>query len=140
MLLIVIFGTVLVLAVRNSLNEAKKIDFVDAAFLSIETFYTQCGNDKIESFSLRLISITLRITAIIVIACYGAVITSFLAVKIPKIPFKNVHEFLENGEYRLALRSSNNILEQILSVSLITVIFGITDFKKSFVSVIKKSK
>ena len=75
----------------------------------MESFCSQCGNDDIESNSLRHICILLRAIAFIAIALYGATITSFFAVETFRAPFTNMEEFVGNGKYRILLASKDAV-------------------------------
>lgn len=109
LLLIILIGSISAIAVE-SLKTLDKRCFIDNMYFGYESFCNQCGNHIIENTTLREISILLRITAIIVLALYGATITSFLSVEVLKTPFRNFEEFLNQREYKL-LAKKNNIME-----------------------------
>lgn len=84
-------------------NIFEKISTVDCLFIGFECFCNQLGwNHDIKKFSFRIIGFTFQLTAFFVIPAYAATIISYLAIKIPIIPFTNLMEFVENGEYVLA--------------------------------------
>ena len=102
----IITGTFFILIIQKK-NPQRQRNSVDNLFLTFETICNQSGNDKMENISLRMICIALRMVAFIITAHFGAVITSFLAVEIPRIPFKNLEGLIVNNEYKLALPDFN---------------------------------
>ena len=69
--------------------------------MGMEVLCNQCGNDRMENIPLRIVNIVLRLTALIMLSAYGAIITSFMTVKTIEIPFSNLEEFLQNGKFKL---------------------------------------
>lgn len=97
-----ILGTLLIITAQSLISDKKRF-LIDNLFLALETFCNQCGNEVIETSPLRLIVISLRLIAIMSIAMYGAVITSFFAIEIFKLPFTNLEELVNNGEYKFVV-------------------------------------
>lgn len=83
------------------LTEHKDRCFVDNLFAIFECLCSQDGGEDFKKISSRIVSIFMRFLAIMVIGSFGAVITSYLAVEIPEIPFKNLEEFDRHGRYQL---------------------------------------
>ena len=115
-LFLVIIGVILCLVIHKMAENQKERTWIDSAFLSIETFAGQCGNDNIQNPSLRTVCIVLRITVLMLVGFYGAVITSFFAIKLLEVPFKSKEEFLQNGQYRLGIRKDDPILKYYMEV------------------------
>lgn len=80
----------------------------------METLTNQSGNDEMDGTSLKVISISLRIIALAVVASFGAVITSYFSVKIAKPPFNNIDQFVTNGQYKAASYSYNHAFFYVL--------------------------
>lgn len=68
-----------------------------------ETFCNQSTNDTTQNAYLKIISVFSQILALIITSSFGAVIASFVAVENLEVPFTNIEEFVQNGEYKLAL-------------------------------------
>ena len=100
---VVILGTALLLISRKFIQKQNRI-LIDDLFLPLECLCNQCGNDLSEDAHYRLLSISLRMIALIcVTGLYGAVITSFFAYGVFQPPFKNLDEFIANGQYRITI-------------------------------------
>lgn len=97
---IVIFGSIL-LAIANMIDKSDRRSLVDDIFIGFESISNQSGNDNVEKISCRIICISLRAASLFVLGSLGAVITSFLTVEIPQVPFTNLEEFSANGQYRV---------------------------------------
>lgn len=95
-------GTALILA---SNIKSKKKSLVDNIFLVFEILCNQSGNQDTDTF-MKIILLAMSITGIIIVNSFNSVITAFLAVEIPQIPFTNLDQFLQNGQYHLAIPHS----------------------------------
>lgn len=85
----------------------EKASGIDLAFAGLDLFCNQNGCEEFNNFNFKILLITFRIVALLILPAYGAVVTSYLAVQIPKIPFRNLDEFItENKGYVLALYRS----------------------------------
>lgn len=89
----------------NNLN----IPGVDIIFIGLDSFCNQDSGLDLKRLNFRIIIITIRFLALFIIPAYGAVITSFLAVKIVQMPFRNLEEFVKNGKYLILLESPSFI-------------------------------
>lgn len=105
LLSVMLLGTFFILIIQQLMRSKKRV-FTDDLFLVLESFSNQCGNDDIQNFSLRCICIFLRFTALISMAVYGAIITSFFAVETFKVPFTNLEDFVVNGEYKFITKNT----------------------------------
>lgn len=94
------------LIINFFLNYTEKASIIDFAFIGLHSFCNQSGCHDLKNIHLRIVIITLRIVALLIIPAYGAVITSYLAVQIPRIPFSNLDEFIEDKGYVLAMYRS----------------------------------
>lgn len=102
-LFLIITGNILILISQFMNYRDEERTLTDDIFLIIESLCNQSGNDKIKSIFMRIMSIGSRMVAIIFMGAFSAVITSFLTVEIPQIPFSNLEEFVENGRFKLIL-------------------------------------
>lgn len=109
---IVLAGSILSVLIRVVLKEEDERGLVDQIFIGLETICNQCGNDQIKTIPLRTLSFSLRISSFIVLGSFGAVVTSYLTVKIPLIPFTNRDEFIRNGKYRFG--TNDEFIAQIM--------------------------
>lgn len=77
---------------------------LDLIFMGFESFCNQIGfEENLRKLSFRILMITFRAAALFVIPVYGAEITSYLALREAKVPFDDVYEFVEHGQYILAI-------------------------------------
>ncbi len=65
--------------------------------------------------SVRIAFITIFLASLVVFASYGAILTSFLAVSKPKLPFHNLEEMFHSTDYQLTTRGGGSI-EHFISV------------------------
>lgn len=98
--LIFAIGSILTLLVEKFLK-SKNRSLVDNVFLVFELFCSQTGNEEMETISLRIVGLSMGIIGMVIVNSFGAVITSFIAVHNFEIPFTNLDQFLENGQYKL---------------------------------------
>ena len=125
LLSIVFFTTLLIIFIQNLIRNEKR-NFVDSLFLAIESFCNQCGNDYLENVSIRIVSMLLRLFGILSIGLYGAIITSFLAVEIPRPPFTTLQGFIDNGQYKFEIYENSSLLAYLrASILDITLILNI---------------
>lgn len=97
----------MLITIFNKLKIKEKASFIDNIFSTIESFCGQGSNGDVESLYLKIVSILSQMVAIVITASFGAVITSFLTVEILQIPFTDIKEFADNGEYKLILYRGN---------------------------------
>lgn len=116
---VVVIGT-LYTVISQNLTRSVKRPLIDNLFLAFEAFCNQCGNDVMENISLASICILLRSIALIAIALYGATVTSFFAVEILRPPFKNIEEFVENGQYQFLVRDITDFINMKNMLMVIT--------------------
>lgn len=94
----------------------KKRCFVDNLFFVFEFFCNQNGNEVMENIFIRIVALGMSIIGLVLVNSFGAVITAYLAVEIPKIPFIDFDQFVENGQYQLAMCDVNNVLNEYFKV------------------------
>ena len=99
----IVIGNIFVIIFHLFKEKSEERSFTDNIFLIFESFCNQTGNDKMENIFLRIISLESRMIAIILMATFSAVITSFLTLEIPEIPFHNFQQFVRNGQFKLIL-------------------------------------
>ena len=104
-----LFGISLTLLSQCFLRKKKRC-LIDDLFLGFETFCNQCGNEHLDSVYLRFKCISLRLASIVSISLYCATITSYFAVETYEPPFTNFEEFIHNGEYRLLLNRTSDLI------------------------------
>lgn len=98
------------------MERGKKGSVIDSIFLISETFCNQSGNDEMENLYMKILCILSRLAAVIIIASFGAVISSFVSVETFKIPFTNVEEFFKNGQYKILLEKDKRFEESYFQV------------------------
>lgn len=81
----------------------EKTTLVEIAFVGLDPFCNQNGYGDFKSISFRIICFSLRIMAVFIMFSYNAVIVSYLAIKIPLIPFRNLEGFSKDGRYLLSI-------------------------------------
>lgn len=64
-----------------------------------------------DASSLRSIYIWLDVLAYAIFIFYAGILTSYLAVFIPSLPFDTMQEFLNDGHYKLAIIKNTSSLE-----------------------------
>lgn len=79
------------LAVKFHLVRGKIINF---------GFFLTGGDDDPQNFSLRLVTIAMRIVALFIVPAYTGALLSFILTPSIKLPFENVQEFVEDGTYK----------------------------------------
>ena len=97
----VLIGSILVVIIRRLAPKQEKRHITDDIFIGLEYLCNQCGNDEIKNSSLRIASLFLRLIFVIAMASFGAVVTSYLAVKTPEVSFVDLQSFLQNGKYKI---------------------------------------
>ena len=70
-----------------------------------------------------------NIIGLVLVNSFGAVITSFLSVDYPEVPFRNLEEFIKNGQYKLLLLN-NGVIHAYLEVCDSTILT--TEFRYVF--------
>lgn len=96
------FGCFWSVLIKKILKNDENVSLIDFAFLAFESFCNQFGFGKdFKKYSLRILNFTFKLTALIIVPAYGGDLTSYLAIKLPKIPFNNLEEFVKNGRYIL---------------------------------------
>lgn len=64
-------------------------------------YFSACGYlPKI--LSIRIAKISVYIASIVILSAYSVSLVSFLTIDIPKIPFKDLKSFAQDGSYKLA--------------------------------------
>ena len=94
-------------------------------FLVFEIFCNQ-SNEDAENVSLRIAFLMFNIIGLVLVNSFGAVITSYLFADNPEIPFHNLEEFMQNGQYKL-LFYNNSVVHTYLEVfysTILTAEFG----------------
>lgn len=91
--------------------------FVDNLFLVFETFSNQIGNEDMKNISFRFFYLIISMVSIVVANSYAGIITAFLAIEIPEIPFRNFPEFIRNGQYQLAMNKDETLLFYLKVIS-----------------------
>lgn len=81
----------------------EKVSTVEIAFIGLDSLSYQNGNSEFDKTYLRIVIFVLRLMAMLIIPAYNAVITSYLAIRKPEIPFTNLEEFIDDGRYLLAM-------------------------------------
>lgn len=120
----VIIGSILLIF---SLVKNRTVFLIDDAFISFESFCNQNGSDDVKNISSRIICIALRMTSMVLTLSFGAVITSFFSAQIPKVPFSDLQEFFQNGEYKLEIyRGSVRLI--LVTENLFFILCGKTNF------------
>lgn len=103
-------------------------------FLVFEIFCNQ-SNENTDQFSLKIMFLLFNIIGLVIVSSFGAVITSFLSVEIPKIPFKDLDGFIRNGQYKLNLNldSRARLVEAYLEACKLSIIFELYIILVSFI-------
>lgn len=105
-----VIGTSFILIIqfiwRKYVGEVKN-PIISNLFIGFEILCNQKGSKDEENVSFRIVKLMFRIIAIFLTASYGADIISFLAIKIPEIPFTNLDEFFKINDYHLIANSDN---------------------------------
>lgn len=106
MIIIGTFCGVIIKKLTKMMKISENVSYLDLAFLGFESMCIQMGvKEDFRNKSFRILSITFQATALFLVPAYGAVIISFLTVRKPDVPFRNVEEFVENGQYVLGVHN-----------------------------------
>lgn len=98
-----LIGTACVLAMRYFAQTKNNRSLTDDMFLVFEHFCNQDGSNELQSISIRIASLCLRFISIIVISSFGAVATSYFAIRPMEIPFVDRESFFVNEQYSMLL-------------------------------------
>jgi hypothetical protein len=103
----VAIGTTVIIFLKMVLQkyteETKGTASLTYLYFGLEAMCNQSSGAELKNVSFRIASFSLRIISILSIAAYGAVITSFLTIKIPKEPFSNASEFRYVDQHNLTV-------------------------------------
>lgn len=108
---VIVVNIFIVIVVQNFVDEKHNgRGLIDDLLIGLETFCNQNGiSFDYKNISLKILYMLLRNISYIALVSFGAVITSFLAVEIPKIPFQTVDEFVQNGKYQLLVLNASYV-------------------------------
>lgn len=102
----IIVGSLVIIVIQilfeNIVDKSNKSPITEYLFVGFESFCNQIGSEEFKNNSFRVACISFRFLALFIIPSYSAFITSFIAIRIPHIPFHNMEEFFKNGKYKLA--------------------------------------
>lgn len=85
----------------KKLLKIKKFSAIDLVFIGLDHICNQNGARDFKKIQFRIACYTIRILAMFVVPAYSAIIISFLAISVLKIPFRNLEEFKMDGRYKL---------------------------------------
>lgn len=104
---IIAINIFIVIITQYFVNEEKNNrTLIDDLLIGLESLCNQSGSRfQYENIPFRILWVVLRMISYMALASFGAVITSFLTTEIPQIPFQNIEEFVQNGEYELVVRT-----------------------------------
>ena len=95
-------GTMLVVFL-NIFSKNERYCLAENIFSVSGIFCNQSNEEGNETNSLKIVLLMMNILGFVIVNSFGAVITAFLSVKIPIIPFNNLEEFGKDGGYILQL-------------------------------------
>ena len=104
-LMFIIIGTIFVSLKRHYVTDVEKRSITDDAFLVLEYLCNQNGGNETETTALRILGLTCFLLSFVVLAVFGAVVTSYVSVKIFDVPFVDFQTFKQNGKYRLLCKA-----------------------------------
>jgi hypothetical protein len=64
--------------------------------------------EEVKTTSGRIVTLTLHITSLVVLAAYSAFLTSSLAVQHQHLPFRDLQGLLDDGSYRMVVEPNNS--------------------------------
>ncbi|KAJ9587754.1 hypothetical protein L9F63_018826 [Diploptera punctata] len=97
------------------MSATRQTSIASSMFLVTAAFCLQGQNLLQRCTSLRLVMVTIYLTAVIVIASYSASFISRLTLREPALPFTDFNEFLQDGSYQLAMLPSTSRLDFLKS-------------------------
>lgn len=107
----IIVGSIIIIIIQrlfeNIVHKTNISPIAEYLFIGFESFCNQIGSQEFKNSSFRVACFSFRFLALFIIPSYSAVIISFIAVRIPHIPFQNMDEFFKDGTYKLASQNGN---------------------------------
>ncbi|KAI4485059.1 hypothetical protein M0802_012817 [Mischocyttarus mexicanus] len=108
---VIIVTSILLIFLKKNIGDVQKIGcLLSGNFLEIWGIFCQQGlSDFPENISLRIVYITIFLSAVVLSAAYSAALISFLTTTNVILPFRSLEEFVEDGSYQLyVFRGSNS--------------------------------